>query len=251
MQDLFVEFDPDAQCEISDLVLPARYEVLPPRYRRPARLRVNYYAAALLDLALDAGSVFYGVVLRPDIIGCVPIRLRNLAARYSDPEIYLALWRFASSVDELIRLSGDGYAVVYRVDKMTSISDIRQVSTHLREELTHWQQNYFGTEGTEGHVIAEDVATYPHWDVIREQLLQRGYKDQLPLLVAEAGARVASGEHLGVGLTKEQGQDFLAHYYLQILKLHGMEAANRILQFVDRTEILRLHDIGKTYVAEH
>lgn len=123
------------------------------------------------------------------------------------------------------------------------------ISQHLREELTHWQQHYFGVKGTEGHVIAEDVANHSLWPTIQKHLSMLGYTGNLSLLAAEAGAKLASGAHTDLGLDKDQAVDFLAHYYLQIVKLHGVSVANQILQFVDRTEVLRLHAIGKTYVS--
>lgn len=244
-------FTCDEESDKEELARHAVWTFLQSRINRPPRLRVNRPCGFFLARALEASTYFEAVLLKGSQLGTADFYVRKLVGNFRQDSLYFKLYGLANAVQRLREDSRDGYAIVYRVDKIEGIEDIRRISKTLREELTHWKQNYFGNGSAAGLLIATDVTSYPLWDRIRSALLQRNYRaDDPALLVAEAGAKAAAGVAEDLGLTPEEGSDFLAFYFLQLLKRHGYRTAINILQFVDRSEILRLHAIGKTYTSD-
>ena len=249
VEDLHVaDYDLEKYTNIG-LVLPdMRYQVLQPRVKRPARLRCNWQTAVLFSLILNRKFIVEAVPLTRQRISNLAFGIRDYARNFSESEKQITMYSLATNVEHLASL--DDYAIIYSVDRIVGISDLHKISTTLREELTHWKQNYFGIGSDKGDQIAFGVSQYPSWNRIRERLLLHDYSDKPSLLVAEAGAKAAAGDYEPLGLTSTEAQEFLSFYYLQIIKAKGVDVADQIIQFANRTEVLRLHEIGKTDVTD-
>ncbi|MGH9581368.1 MAG: hypothetical protein ACRD4O_00335, partial [Bryobacteraceae bacterium] len=177
-------------------------------------------AATELIAHLLGGNGFDGVNLPAALAGRVAKRARWELYNSAYPKAMRAeLHQFADEMDRLVaRRRGASYV---EAAPGTPLSHIKGTA---REEAFHAQQAQLGNNGTDvGHI--GDAAAFmqdPLAERAGDRLVHRfGYRDDPDNLVAEIGAKLASGQWEQLGLSESEAQDLAYQYARALVVRHG------------------------------
>ena len=184
-------------------------------------------------LAIDAA--FYACGNEEDIFGAIMSGecIHNLGTELFSMngefkgEAQSNICRFGRNVLALANRTKDNFGIIYRYDT-------HDVCDTVSEELIHWKQELYNQRYADGYVNLASVADHLHWPVIHKALIDTYHPENLNNLVNEAGAKVALGKSAEVGLTPEEGREFLRFYCHLIIQMHGSAVATDILQYATK-----------------
>ncbi len=220
-------------------------ESLPPLQEAALKARVEPALAALKG-ALPKWVVLPAVGKRPPIILVNRAALKVLRGNvntygfraFGPAPAYMAHKASFAGYGELAKgitaANAKGEGIVVALGR--SLPD---TMTTIRHELTHWQQGAIaGRKGaTEDHVDIAEMKKHPMYPRIKTALSNWGYtlanypNNHDPIIIAEAGAFIASGEWSQLGLSLDEAYDFWDYYRRKVAEKHGQEAADELLSY--------------------
>jgi hypothetical protein len=122
----------------------------------------------------------------------------------------------------------------------------------LREELTHGRQAELDQNAGSAEAVRTELMAHPLFGKARAALeanpLYAGSSDRRA--VNEVTAKIAAGSRAEMGLSFREGRTLLASYYDALVKAHGVDAADRVLEYADRESRATVHDRSRRIRAE-
>jgi len=212
------------------VALSAKWWVLAPNIKAPARLRTNWQSMRLVQLACGKEEDIFGAIMSGECIHNLGTKLFSMNGEFKG-EAQSNICRFGRNVLALANRTKDNFGIIYRYDT-------HDVCDTVSEELIHWKQELYNQRYADGYVNLASVADHLHWPVIHKALIDTYHPENLNNLVNEAGAKVALGKSAEVGLTPEEGREFLRFYCHLIIQMHGSAVATDILQYATKLEKL-------------
>jgi len=126
-----------------------------------------------------------------------------------------------------------GHVSLVVADHGASARPISSLKRTIREELIHREQARMDSRGDVLlHVDAKAFLAHPDARAAADVLLEpnRGYENSEPVLAAEVSAKIAAGQWESLGLTFDQANSAIDHYFKLIRAEHGDAAVDRILR---------------------
>jgi hypothetical protein len=265
-----VDEDPNKEWTPDAVISAADWEVEEARpgvrmRRRPARMRVNTMANALIEAA--TGEQFSGAAMTAAQARLISQRLAMLAFQLSAKKTKAAsiekVYKLARAFSKLAKLADKAGGMAYVLEPETfegqedgaTFRAIKQNGARAREELTHVQQGEwaeaFAGDDHENHLPFGVLRDRVEQDHLYQQLLDRVRaldpvydQETANNLLLEVTAKLIAGRFDQLGIEDEEdladARRFLAVYHSAIARAHGERAADELFRYADPEVSLKL-----------